>query len=126
MNYDEFVNVPESGGWQYEYIRAADYTRSGSMLGRIMVGKLPNGVSPDLVADVLSNVPLPIETNYPVDNCVTWTMRALRELQLRGWVDNFNLRGFMNHALQRANTWYSNSSWRERNVKETYVRRRFP
>ncbi|KAI1750365.1 hypothetical protein F4782DRAFT_532474 [Xylaria castorea] len=127
MKYDEFVNIPDSGRWQYEYINTADYTRSASMLGRIMVGKLPKDVSPELVADILfGGVPLPAENNDAVENCVNWTMAALRELQLRGCVDNFDIQDFMDHALQRANSWYSNSSWRERNLKETYVQRRFP
>ncbi|KAI0444041.1 hypothetical protein F4803DRAFT_549617 [Xylaria telfairii] len=126
MKYDEFINVPDWGGWQYEYIINADYTRSGSMLGRIMVGKLPNDVSPYLMADTLSSIPLPTENNHHVENCVNWTVAALQELQRRGWVDNFDTHRFMDHALRRANSWYSNSCWRERNLKETYVLRRFP
>ncbi|KAH8158177.1 hypothetical protein CIB48_g10067 [Xylaria polymorpha] len=126
IKYDRFINNPDWCGWQYECISNADYTRSGSMLGRIMVGKLPNDVTLSLMADTLSTIPLPTENNHPPENCVNWIVATLQELQRRGWVDNFDIQRFMDYALRRANSWYRNSSWRERNMKVTYVQRRFP
>lgn len=123
---DSFVNVPGSGGWRFDYSRTANYTRSNAMLGRIMVGKIPSNVSPDHVSAIVSRIPLPRDNVAPVENCVSWTMAALQELQRHSWVDDFNVQGFMDHALDRASCWYRDNYNLRRNVKENYTERKFP
>ncbi|KAI0400001.1 hypothetical protein F4802DRAFT_620446 [Xylaria palmicola] len=124
---DAFINVPDSGGWEYSFRRIRDCTRSGSMLGRIMVGKLPNDVGPEVLNNVLIRIPLPSEDGHSGESCVTWTVSALKELQLLGWAENFRVKEFMDHGLYRANRWYNHRSWRDRNLKENYaLQRNFP
>ncbi|KAI1299867.1 hypothetical protein F5Y03DRAFT_397378 [Xylaria venustula] len=124
---DRFVNRPGSGGWEYDYHRTASFARSNAMLGRIMVGKIPKGVTPDHVSAVCSQIPVPREDVEPFENCVSWTVAALRELRRHGWVERFNVVAFMEHALERGNYWYrENSRSTRKNWKENYTQRKFP
>ncbi|KAI0515180.1 hypothetical protein F5B22DRAFT_656366 [Xylaria bambusicola] len=125
---DTYVNIPDSGGWRYNYIKAANCPRSRSMLGRIMVGKIPNGIDQDAVDDVLSKVPVPRDNTDPAENCVSWTLAALKELVQHGWVDDyFDLEHFMDWALERATEWCSIERRPDgQKEKLNYTRRPFP
>ncbi|GAW22120.1 hypothetical protein ANO14919_116550 [Xylariales sp. No.14919] len=96
------------------------------MLGRIMVGKIPNDVRPDHVNAVLSSIPLPRIDVKPAENCVSWTVAALQELRGRGWVDSFDLQSFMNYASDRASYWCRDNYYLGKNLKENYTGRKFP
>lgn len=94
-----YANIGDPGGWRYNYREAADFGRSQCMLGRIMIGKLPKGVTIKDLHDALQKLPLPRENTDPAENCVTWTKGAIGELQQRNWVEQFNLDRFMDDAL---------------------------
>jgi len=126
---DTYRNVPGSGGWNYNYRPTADYTRSGSMIGRLMIGKLPPGVTCDDVDAVLSRLPLPRENVHPIENCVTWTMAAIEQLQARGWADMFDIRTFMDWALRTVTEWYRSKGgrgWIGVFLKTNFTNRKFP
>lgn len=96
------------------------------MMGRIMVGKIPNDVTKEQVTAVLLGIPLPRTDTEPVENCVSWTKEALAELQQKGWADQFDIQSFMHHALERAMSWLEAGYFPRANIKENYTQRKFP
>ena len=52
---------------------------SGSLLGRVVIGKVPNKVTNAEIEALLREVPLPAKDT--AQNCVTWTMAAIQVLQ---------------------------------------------
>jgi hypothetical protein len=98
-------------GWAYETSvtrgRPANWRHSNNIIGRILLGKLPAGVTAQHVDQVCAGVPLPREgTNQ---NCWDWTHWAIQELQRRGWVRNFSwsgANGFAARAQAQGVAWY--------------------
>ncbi|KAI0394665.1 hypothetical protein F5Y17DRAFT_475471 [Xylariaceae sp. FL0594] len=72
---DTYVNVPGSGGWQFE-ARKADFYKSRNYVARFRVGEA-------------------------AQNCISWTMAALKELQAIGVVDKLDITKFMDFALKK-------------------------
>ncbi|KAF5138857.1 hypothetical protein E5D57_002643 [Metarhizium anisopliae] len=113
------------GGWKLE-LRNSDSRTSQRLIGRIMVGKLPAGKGFDEIEALLSQVPTPVEGNG--ENCITWTMNAIRLLQRQepiAWAEEFNVEEFMNHAYSRIKDWHLKNKWRHADHKESYVNRKF-
>ncbi|KAF2243502.1 hypothetical protein BU26DRAFT_437095 [Trematosphaeria pertusa] len=75
------------------------------MLGRIMVGKLVEGMGGADVADVLRGVPLPSDPGSGVADAVAWVGRALEELQRVGCAERFSVEAFMGEAVGFAAQW---------------------
>ncbi|KAH7309021.1 hypothetical protein B0I35DRAFT_491017 [Stachybotrys elegans] len=123
---DRYLNGSHSGEWLFNYQANADYTRSHTMLGRIMVGKLPPRISLDDVRMILTRLPLPVRDS-PIDTCDSWAFRALEELQKYGCVDDFDVPGFMDHAHAKASEWCRLGGYPAVNKKENYrPDRKFP
>lgn len=125
---DAYANVPGSGGWRYSYAPDDDFTADKTVVGRLMIGKLPPGVSHEDVHAVLEKVSLPRAGVEPVENCVSWTAGAVRELQEWGWAEKFDVGGFMERALGRVSAWFEeDEGWAGRGLKDNFVpSRKFP
>lgn len=70
---------------------------SGSLLGRVMIGKVPNKATNAEIEAMLREVPFPAKDT--AQNCVTWTMAAIQVLQNEGIAEDFNVDQFMTKAL---------------------------
>lgn len=70
--------------WQFRAKNAVDPARSGSLLARIVIGKIPNDVPDSRVEAILRQIPLPVKHVNPPENCVTWTLNAVVALQEAG------------------------------------------
>lgn len=97
---DTYSNVPGSGGWKYFYRGRADMRQSRAILGQVMIGKLPPEISSDDVDQMLSGIPIPEDNADPVQNCVSWLVHAIQELQQHNCGEQFDVNQFMNDALQ--------------------------
>jgi hypothetical protein len=125
MDQDIYANMPGSGGWRYDYRPKADYKKSTALIGRIMVGKLPNTTTPDQLSQILSRMPLPRRDVEPIENCVSWTRAALEELQKVGAAEPFNIAEFMDHAMGRASAWHDAGLYPGKQIMENYTERKF-
>ena len=84
--------------------RPSDWRRSGNPIGRILIGKLPGGITAHHVHNVCSNVPMPGRN----ENCWDWTHHAIQDLQAQRWLTNFawdGANGFEARAYNRALDW---------------------
>lgn len=123
---DPYSNIPGSGGWQY-YGGSADLSRTRSILGQIMIGKLPPNTRADDVNQILGGVPIPQDDVEPTQNCVTWISHGIQELQRHGCAEPFDVNAFMDDALQRGDEWFAqNTSLTGPIPKENYTQRKFP
>ncbi|EZF31394.1 hypothetical protein TMEN_113 [Trichophyton mentagrophytes] len=100
-----FSNVPNSGGWKYE-CRHENLAESHGMLGRMMIGKLPKGVTVQDVDGLLQGIPLPKPNSTSVENRVSWVQAAVRVLQEKSWADDFDVDELMNHVFNESDKWY--------------------
>ncbi|KAK8010298.1 hypothetical protein PG990_009263 [Apiospora arundinis] len=116
---------PIPGGWRFE-LRDSNSKNSKRLIGRIMIGKLPAGNGYREVEALLSRVPAPVQGSS--ENCITWTMNAIRLLQGQRptpWAERFNIEEFMDYAYSRFKSWFLKNNWRYTDHKESYVKRKF-
>lgn len=76
---------------------------SGRLLGKVMVGKVPNNVTDAKIEALLKEVPLPAKNTG--QNCVTWTLATIQALQKEGLAEAFDVNPFMTKALGLADEW---------------------
>lgn len=116
------VNRPDYPlGWVYDSSvsrgRRANWRHSGNLIGRILLGKLPDGVTAEHIHQVCSGVPMPRDRTD--ENCWDWTRWAIEELQRRRWLRNFtwterNGSGFADRAYRQAVAWFERDPRMER------------
>ncbi|OAA80009.1 Protein kinase-like domain protein [Akanthomyces lecanii RCEF 1005] len=56
-----------------------DPARSGKLIGRLVVGEVPDDVTPQALHDFFATVPLPVKNTDPQQSCVTWAVAADKE-----------------------------------------------
>lgn len=93
------VDLNPEGNWFFRAEANAQPDDSPHLLGRVMIGKLPNEVSYENLHSLLEQIPLPEKDAEPVQNCVSWTRAAIRKLQENGFAEQFDLDPFMDKAL---------------------------
>lgn len=76
---------------------------SGNLLGRVMIGKVPNHITDADIEDLLGKIPLPVKNTE--QNCVTWTLAAIQALQKERLAEDFDVNQFMIKALELADEW---------------------
>lgn len=103
---DTYTNVPGSGGWKKAYHPRADLTRSRSLIGIIMIGKVPKSMSIEEVNRLLEATPPPRQNMTPAETCRTWTMKAIARLQQVECANKFDIGNFGSFALQQGDKWY--------------------
>lgn len=105
-----FSSVTNPFGWRFHI---DDHkTTPPLMLGRIMIGKVPEGVGATDVGSVLKVVPLPSDPGSPIQDAVAWIKAAIEELQDASCAERFSIDAFMDDALGHA------VSWRKKGGKE--------
>lgn len=89
--------------WFFRPKERVDPIRSGRLIGRVLIGKVPNHISDAQIQTILVAVPLPIKNT--TESCVTWTSAAIRSLQNNGIAKQFDIDRFMGRALTLADEW---------------------
>lgn len=77
---------------------------STKLIGRIIL-TTNSDLAGDDVQAALKSVPLPVKNTHPQQNCVTWTEDALKEMQDKEWVAQFDVAEFKDWALSKADEW---------------------
>ncbi|OBT62172.1 hypothetical protein VE03_08337 [Pseudogymnoascus sp. 23342-1-I1] len=109
----------------HEWIFRSNPTVSGSLLGLVMVGKIPNGVEISEIRTRLQSVPVPQRNAVPEQNCVTWTMSAIQTLQENGFAEHFDINKFMDVGIEFADATLSDKSGTPSTVaKMNYITRK--
>ncbi|KFZ14652.1 hypothetical protein V502_05965 [Pseudogymnoascus sp. VKM F-4520 (FW-2644)] len=85
-------------------------TVSGSLLGLIMTGKIPNGVEISEIRTLLQSIPVPQKDAIPEQNCVTWVMSAIQTLQSSGFAEQFEINKFMDAGIEFADATLADKS----------------
>jgi hypothetical protein len=94
--------------WRFRYRMSVNPWISGRLLGRIMVGKVPANVTDDEIEAVLRKIPLPVKNADPEQNCHTWILTAIQEMQKNGLAEAFDMEEFNAKALELADEWLQN------------------
>lgn len=92
-----------SRDWHFRAKLGVSPILSGRLLGKVMVGKVPNNVTDANMEDLLRKVPLPIKNTG--QNCVTWTLATIQALQKGKLAEDFDVNEFMTKALGLADEW---------------------
>ncbi|OCK76035.1 hypothetical protein K432DRAFT_396784 [Lepidopterella palustris CBS 459.81] len=120
-----FADAENPAGWNLVIKGYSQWPHA--QLGRIMIGKLPEGFAGADVAALLRDIPLPDAHASPVENGVTWMKMAIGELQRNGCAERFSVDQFVDDALGYADAWYAKDKRGERNEKINYTwSRTFP
>ena len=88
--------------WWFRARSGDDPTVTAKLLGRIIIGVVPNGISDGELRDLFETIPLPVKDTHPQQSCVTWAVDAIMALQQRGWVWDFQVDQFKDWALAYA------------------------
>lgn len=107
--------------WWLDHRDNVDPPLSGKLLGRIIIGQVPDGITFAEVDEFLQSVPLPVKNKDPQQSCVTWVSDAIQRLQGRGWVRVFELANFKDFALSAADQWINELESTEPRVVEYKV-----
>lgn len=96
------VNLDTEGNWVFREKANINPEKSGHLLGRIMIGKVPNEVTYAEIHGLLGAIPLPQKSALPEQNCVTWTRAVICKFQVNDLVEEFDLDRFMDESLALA------------------------
>lgn len=88
--------------WWFRVDENFDPALNVKLLGRTVIGRLPEGVSSTELRDFFAKVPLPVKNTHPQQSCVTWAVDAIQALQEQGWVRKFQLDQFKDWAVSYA------------------------
>lgn len=77
--------------WFFRARDNVDPALSGHILGRVMIGKIPNEVTYAGIQALLEMVPLPTKGFRPEENCVSWTRSGIGKLQQEGLAEQFDI-----------------------------------
>ncbi|KAF2178978.1 hypothetical protein K469DRAFT_597445 [Zopfia rhizophila CBS 207.26] len=92
------------------------------MLGRIMIGKMPEGMSGANIAGILKEVPLPSDPGSVIGDVVAWIKATIEELQDAGCAERFSIEAFMSDALGFATNWHAKGEREAQKVNYTWSR----
>ncbi|KAJ4122764.1 hypothetical protein NW768_010207 [Fusarium equiseti] len=76
--------------------------RHEKLLGRIVIGEIPEDVSGEELGEFFQGIPLPVKNTDPQQSSVTWINDAIRALQEKGWAMEFDLDLFKAFAVSYA------------------------
>ncbi|KAJ5790601.1 uncharacterized protein N7518_007612 [Penicillium psychrosexuale] len=89
--------------WTYRVKNNVHPASCDSLLIRMAIGEVNDGVGPDSIKILLRSVPLPIKGAEPVQNCVTWIKAAIHKLRFHGYAsDLYNIDTTIDRALAYA------------------------
>lgn len=96
------VDCNPNRDWVFRSKPNVDPLFSGHVLGRVMIGKVPNDIGTSAIEARLAAIPLPEKEAVPEQNCVSWTMSAIQALQEIRLAEQFDLKEFMAYAIRYA------------------------
>ncbi|CAI7582813.1 unnamed protein product [Penicillium pancosmium] len=96
------MNLNPDGNWNFREKTYTDPQAIAHFLGSVMIGKLPKRNTNADIRDLLKDIALPQPGAKPEQNCVSWTRNVIRELQDKGFVEQFDPDRFMDDALAYA------------------------
>lgn len=92
------------------------------MLGRIMIGKIVEGMTTTDIANLLRQVQLPSEPGSAIADAAAWTQAAIQELQEVGCAETFSVEAFMADAVGHAVAWHGKGGAEVQKVNYTWSR----
>ncbi|KAF2118750.1 hypothetical protein BDV96DRAFT_642926 [Lophiotrema nucula] len=115
-----FSSVTNPFGWRFHI----DDHKSlpPRMLGRVMIGKVPESMNPTDVGSALEVIPLPSDPSSAIPDAVAWIKAAIEELQAAGCAERFSIDAFMDDALGHAVSWHQKGSQEVQKVNYTWSR----
>ncbi|KAJ4308457.1 hypothetical protein N0V84_012092 [Fusarium piperis] len=88
--------------WWFRVKENVDPALSTKLIGRIVIGQIPDEVSSAELRGFFEKIELPIKNRDPQQSCVTWALNAVQALQRQGWAWDFELDQFKDAALSYA------------------------
>ncbi|KAJ5608117.1 hypothetical protein N7537_004736 [Penicillium hordei] len=89
--------------WTYRVKTNVHPESCDSLLIRMAIGEVNDGIGPETIKILLQSVQLPIKCAYPPQNCVNWIRSVLHKLRLHGYVRNLhNIEMTIDRALAYA------------------------
>lgn len=76
-----------------------------NMLGRMMIGKIPQGRTSKEVYQILKRIPLPSDPATQISDTAGWTKAAIEELQGHMIAEKFDTNRFFQDAMKQAVNW---------------------
>lgn len=106
---------PSMSWWlRHKYV---DPMLSCKLLGRIVIGQIPDEITDDELLAFIRKVPLPLKNTHPQQSCVSWTMDVILAMQKQGWARKFDVDRFKDVALS-----YADERMKQNDSTEPYVR----
>ena len=100
------------GDWHFRSKADIDPNENYRLVGRIIIGKIPNSISDAEIEEILARMSLPLNSAIPKQNCVSWTWNAIRALQDAEIIQRFNMDqfavlalAFADHCMLARNPW---------------------
>ncbi|CAH0018371.1 unnamed protein product [Clonostachys rhizophaga] len=94
--------INPSMDWYFRVRSDVGLDHNPKTVGRIVIGSVSDEVSRADLKDLFEAIALPVKNTHPQQNCVTWAMSAVQELQRKGWVQEFDIDQFKDWALSYA------------------------
>ncbi|KAK3382378.1 hypothetical protein B0T24DRAFT_714477 [Lasiosphaeria ovina] len=121
--YSNLLPHQQQQGWVYETTYAANnqgrsWVSSNQGIGRILIGKLPDGIGASDVEGVARMIPLPDDSKD--EDCWTWAGNLIKELQRQRWIPSFSWTTFRQRAYAKACQWYEENQTLERDKRQTW------
>ncbi|VUC20652.1 unnamed protein product [Clonostachys rosea] len=91
--------INPSMDWYFRVRSDVSLDHNPKTIGRIVIGIIPEEVSKSDIKDLFEAIPLPVKNTHPQQNCVTWALCAVQELQKQGWATSFDIDQFKDWAL---------------------------
>ncbi|KAK4867569.1 hypothetical protein LT330_001079 [Penicillium expansum] len=76
--------------WTYRVKTNVHPESCDSLLIRMAIGEVDDGIGPDTIKLLLQSVQLPIKGAYPPQNCVNWIRAVLHKLRFHGYTHNLH------------------------------------
>ncbi|KAK9434690.1 hypothetical protein VB005_09472 [Metarhizium brunneum] len=95
------MNNPHMNWW-FRPKENIDPELSSKLIGRIVIGHIPEDVLNPELEEFFASIPLPAKNTNPQQSCVTWTVNVILALQRRNWAWSFDIEPFKDWALAYA------------------------
>ena len=85
--------------WWFRVREGVDPAVPSKLIGRIIIGNVPDEISSADVKNHLEKALLPIKNTHPQQSCVTGVADAIEALQTQDWAKQFDVVRFQDEAL---------------------------
>ncbi|CAI7565492.1 unnamed protein product [Penicillium glandicola] len=89
--------------WTYRVKNNVRPESCDSLLIRMAIGEVNDGIGPETIKILLQSIQLPVKSAYPPQNCVNWIRAVLHKLRFHGYArDLHNIEMTIDRALAYA------------------------